>query len=352
MTSISSSSVRRSPVSAPFKRREDLAELIVNWFNKNARDLPWRKTSDPYLIWVSEVMLQQTTVATVIEYYQRFIARFPTLGDLAGAEEPDVLRLWQGLGYYRRAKNLHRGARFIMGELQGKFPQSKEEILKVPGIGNYSAGSILSIAFRQPLAAVDGNLLRVYSRLFAIRAPIDSSETQKLIWDLAQDHVPQRSEWRREFTEGMMELGATICKPSNPLCPSCPVQKLCDAYREDLVSKIPLKLKKVTRRDLSERVWLLKRRHRIAFLPQGADRKFPDFYRLPFQEIENTPSAKPDFRYVVTNRNFKVYLKTEKLPAALKIKIEWKSEAEVSDLLLPTIDRKILKGFPGIFQKS
>lgn len=295
-------------------------------------------------------MLQQTTVATVIEYYRRFIARFPKLEDLAAAEESDVLRLWQGLGYYRRAKNLHKGAKFIVNELSGEFPRTKEEILKVPGIGNYSAGSILSIAFREPLAAVDGNLLRVYSRLFAIRDAIDQSATLKLIWKLAQEHVPERADWRREFTEGLMELGATICKPANPLCSLCPVRELCDAQKENLVSLIPLKSKKILRREVHERVWVTSKQGRLGFLKAGSDPKFPDFHRLPFQTLEAKETRKPNFRYVVTNRNFKVFLETKSPPKSLSKKLVWKSKEELSNLLLPTIDRKILKSLPGVFE--
>jgi A/G-specific adenine glycosylase len=196
------------------------------WFEKNARDLPWRRSPDPYRVWLSEVMLQQTRVATVIPYFERFLQEFPEITDLARAPEEQVFRLWAGLGYYSRARNLHRGAKAIAERLKNHqgFPSNREEWLAVPGVGPYTAGAICSIALNQREPIVDGNVVRVLSRLHAI-AELDSAHT--LIWEHARALVNARGADPRTVNQALMELGATLCKPKNPECSRCPVATLC-----------------------------------------------------------------------------------------------------------------------------
>jgi len=212
--------------------------LLEAWFKKTARPLPWRKTHDPYSIWISEIMLQQTQVQTVIPYYEKFLSRFPTLDSLADAPESEVLHLWSGLGYYSRARNLQKGANYIAHELKGYFPRSVEEILKVPGIGPYTAGAVLSIAFNKKVPLVDGNVMRVFARYYGIRKPIEEKKTINLFWKLAQDWV-SASKNARVLNQALMELGATICTKANPLCTLCPIQADCIAKEKNWTAALP-----------------------------------------------------------------------------------------------------------------
>ncbi|MBP7175164.1 MAG: A/G-specific adenine glycosylase [Thermoclostridium sp.] len=219
-----------------------LSEKLLNWYNSNKRDLPWRHTSDPYAILVSEIMLQQTRVDTVISYYHQFLERFPTAASLALAQEDEVLNLWKGLGYYSRARNLHKAAKLILHEHQGKFPSNFEQVRKLPGVGDYTAGAVMSIAFNLPFPAVDGNVSRVITRINGIDSDIALPETKSLITDIVKQMIP--SEHSGDFTQTLMELGATVCFPTTPLCDKCPVLSDCRANKEQKTELLPVKQKK------------------------------------------------------------------------------------------------------------
>lgn len=212
---------------------------LLYWYYNNKRDLPWRKTDDPYKIWVSEIMLQQTRVDTVIPYYHRFIEAFPNIETLANADLQKVLKLWEGLGYYSRGRNLHSGARYLLDHHDGKVPDNRDELLKVKGIGPYTAAAILSIAYGKRYAVVDGNVLRVLSRYFGIRDDIRSGAVIDEIQNLADTILPD--EQPGDFNQAVMELGATVCKPSSPLCNYCPLSPGCSAWNQSLTSVIPYK---------------------------------------------------------------------------------------------------------------
>lgn len=214
---------------------------LNHWFYIHQREMPWRKTKDPYLIWVSEVMLQQTQVDTVIPYYLRFTQRFPTMEALAEAELEEVLALWKGLGYYRRAENLHKGVKKIVFELEGRFPTNLKEMAQIPGIGAYTAGAILSIAFNQPVPAVDGNVMRIMARQFAIDEDIGSGKSKKLFEKLVMEHMEGEPS---VYNQALMELGALICTPRSPKCSECPVRKECKAYAQGNPEAYPVKSKK------------------------------------------------------------------------------------------------------------
>lgn len=218
------------------------ADRLLDWFDKNKREMPWRRTSDPYSIWVSEVMLQQTQVDTVIPYYERFMERFPTVVDLAEASLEEVYNYWQGLGYYRRAQNLHKGAKVVVSEYGGVFPRDPKEVKKIPGIGPYTMGAVLSIAFRIPLPAVDGNVMRILSRQFLIEEDISIAKNRKVFEEKVMELMPSDP---NRFNQGLMELGALICTPKNPKCDICPIQPICEAYACDRVSELPIKKQKV-----------------------------------------------------------------------------------------------------------
>jgi len=213
---------------------------LSKWYEKNARKLPWRGNHDPYSIWISEVMLQQTQVTTVIPYFHRFLAQFPTVQSLANADEPPVLAAWSGLGYYSRARNLHRGAKYLVEKHRGIFPRTHDEILRVPGIGPYTAGAVLSIAFDLPEPLVDGNVQRVFARFFGLRESLQLGSSREKFWNWARQGV-ERSKSPRVFNQALMELGATICIKQNPRCASCPISDGCVAYEKNWQTELPLK---------------------------------------------------------------------------------------------------------------
>ena len=215
---------------------------LLAWFDKNARDLPWRRTRDPYAIWVAEIMLQQTQSDTVKPYYQKFLKRFPTVRRLAKARLDDVLKVWEGLGYYSRARNLHLAAGRIVRDFGGRVPQVRDDLLKLPGVGRYTAGAIASIAFNQDEPVVDGNVTRVLCRLFRIRQDPRSSGTQKRLWRLAEELLPSGK--ARLFNQAMMELGATVCLPRNPRCDECPLGRMCGAKAHGEQEKLPRRVRK------------------------------------------------------------------------------------------------------------
>jgi A/G-specific adenine glycosylase len=209
------------------------------WFSQFQRDLPWRRTNDPYRIWLSEIMLQQTRVAAVIPYYERFLSRFPTMQALAEASEEEVLRLWSGLGYYSRARNLQDAARQIVGNHNAEFPRDPEAALALPGIGAYTAAAILSIAYQEKLAVLDGNVARVLARLGAVREDLRANGTWKKLQQSADHLLDDKSPG--DWNQAMMELGATLCTPRSPQCLLCPVSEFCEARKQGLTEAIPAK---------------------------------------------------------------------------------------------------------------
>ena len=227
---------------------------IIQWFRENGRDLPWRQTQDAYAIWLSEIILQQTRIDQGLPYWERFMRRWPTVEALAAASEDEVLREWQGLGYYSRARNLHTAAKQILAG--GGFPTTFEGIRSLKGVGDYTAAAIGSFAFGLPVAVVDGNVYRVLSRHFGISTPINTTEGKKEFAALAQSLLPshkEHSEAGSQYNQGLMDFGATLCTPSNPSCPSCPLQETCVALRENTIATLPVKQKtlKVKERHLT-----------------------------------------------------------------------------------------------------
>jgi A/G-specific adenine glycosylase len=212
---------------------------FLKWYGKSKRGLPWRSTKDVYAIWVSEVMLQQTQVATVIPYYFRFLERFPTVEHLARAEEQEVLKFWEGLGYYSRGRNLHQAAKKVMTEYNGKIPGEPEEFRKLPGVGPYIMAAVLSIAFNIPLPAVDGNVMRVYTRFRGIGDNIRKNATRNRIFKELQEIIP--AEAAGDFNQAFMELGALVCLPKVPKCRNCPLREECTAYNDRAVDRYPFK---------------------------------------------------------------------------------------------------------------
>ena len=248
------------------EHKKEFRKALIEWYLREKRDLPWRRTSDPYSIWVSEVMLQQTRVDTVIPYYERFLSKFPTLADLAKAPEVEVLKMWEGLGYYSRGRNLQAGVREVVELYGSEIPQNRQEISKLKGVGPYTAGAVLSIAFGVPEHAVDGNVMRVMSRLLLIEEDIAIPKTKKIFESVIMELIDKKDP--SSFNQGLMELGATICTP-NPKCLLCPVRDFCEAFHEGRQHELPVKSKKTKMKTVPMQVfairnlqgkWLMKQR--------------------------------------------------------------------------------------------
>lgn len=256
---------------------------LLLWYEQTARDLPWRRTSDPYAIWISEIMLQQTRVEAVKEYYRRFLEQFPTVTALADASEDTVLKYWEGLGYYSRARNLHKAAQVIRDEYQARLPASFSELQRLPGIGEYTAGAISSIAFGLPVPAVDGNVLRVLSRILADRRPISDPAVKKEYGEKLKAVYP--SEKCSEFTQALMELGAMVCVPNGaPDCCHCPLFFCCLAAQKELTQEIPNVPEKKKRKIEKKTVFLMMCDEKLAL------NKRPDTGLLAkLWELPNTP---------------------------------------------------------------
>ena len=218
-----------------------LTEKLLNWYAENARDLPWRRTDDPYAIWVAEVRLQQTRVETVKPYYRRWMQRFPTVADLAEASPDEVLNLWEGLGYYRRARYLHRAAQILVSDYDGQLPSSEKELKELPGIGAYTAAAIASIAFGEDHLALDGNLRRVLARLFDIKVKISSSAAEKKLHQVGNNLLPPGQ--AGSFNQALMDLGAMVCLPRDPHCESCPLRADCLAHQQGVERERPVREK-------------------------------------------------------------------------------------------------------------
>ena len=270
----------RSPGGVPWKR--SLARRLLSWFDQHRRDLPWRRTSDPYQIWVSEIMLQQTQVATVIPYFERFIARFPTVSALAQAEEGDVLRLWEGLGYYRRARQLHRAAHVVVEQHGGVFPRSLEAVGQLPGIGRYTAGAIVSIAFDTAAPIVEANTVRLFSRLIGYRDDPTTAAGRQLLWRVAEDMLPKSR--CGSFNQALMELGSLVCTPRNPGCEQCPLSALCVACQRGLQDRIPRMPAKAASEAVHEAAVIVCRKNTVLVRRRQAGERWAglwDFLRFP-----------------------------------------------------------------------
>ncbi len=267
---------------------KEFARLLIEWYHEHKRDLPWRNTNDPYLIWISEIILQQTRVAQGYAYYQRFIERFPNLESLAAAEENEVLKYWQGLGYYSRARNLHQAAISV----NGVFPVRYEDILKLKGVGIYTAAAICSFAYNQPHAVVDGNVYRVLSRFFGINEPIDSGKGKKIFASLAHDLLDKIQP--ALYNQAIMDFGALQCTPLSPDCTVCPFKNRCFAFNHNMVSSLPIKQNKTK---TSERFfyYLLIRDNGNIYLNKRTENDiWKNLYELPLIE-SNTALAVDDF---------------------------------------------------------
>ena len=320
--------------SKPFRR------LLTNWFSENAKDYPWRSTSNPYEILVSEIMLQQTQVVTVLDrgFYRRWLEVFPDFKQLADAEESEVLRMWEGLGYYSRARNLHRLAKIVVYELENNFPKDVEQIEALPGIGKYTAGAIASFAFDSPVPAVDANIARVLARLFDFQERIDTSVGQKQIWEWAADLVP--SSGGRIWNSALMELGQTLCGPRKTFCNECPIAESCRCV-EPL--GLPIKKLKQGVTNIDEHV-ILNIRNGKVLLEQETGNRRKGMWKLPSRDKKEV--TKLDLittqNYGITRYKVKMHIYKSK-NAQLNENEKWVSLDELASLPVPSPYRRALE---------
>ena len=331
---------------------EDFTTLLYRWYQQNRRDLPWRKTNDPYKIWISEIILQQTRVAQGIAYYQRFTDTFKTVHELATASEDEVLKLWQGLGYYSRARNLHTAAKTIVKDYDGKFPDSYENIIQLKGIGPYTAAAIASIAFSIPKATVDGNVYRVLARYFGIDTPINSNAGKKEITMLAEKLLDMKDPGT--FNQALMEFGALQCIPQNPDCKNCPLSSNCVALASGTVHLLPVKEKKTKQTERYFYFYLIENRDTVYLEKRTGNDIWKNLYQLPLIEepvelsekaiMEKTvPFIKKGKTNLASISGKKKHILSHRIIWARLIRLEISGNPEISKELIPINKKDISK---------
>lgn len=272
-----------------YEYKEEFRKELVDWFNREKRDLPWRQTTDPYKIWVSEVMLQQTRVETVIPYYKRFLEKFPTPEVFAYAPQEDILKTWEGLGYYSRVRNLQAGVREVVETYGGVVPDNRVDISKLKGVGPYTAGAVLSIAYGKPEHAVDGNVMRVLSRVLHIYDDIALPKTKKIFEQAVMELIDPNQ--ASSFNQGLMELGALICTPTSPKCLLCPVREYCRAFEAGDAAQLPVKSKKIKMKNLLYKVYIARdKEDRYLLEKRGDNGLLANMWQFPMIEIKNEES--------------------------------------------------------------
>jgi len=262
---------------------------VITWYKQNKRDLPWRNTTDPYIIWLSEIILQQTRVDQGMPYFHRFAEKFPTVSDFARAHEDEILKLWQGLGYYSRGRNMHHTAQMVMEEHAGYFPNKYDDLIKLKGIGEYTAAAISSFSANEAKAVVDGNVFRLLSRYFGIEEPINSSKAKKVFSDLANSEIDKLQPGLSN--QAMMEFGSLQCRPKNPLCETCPLRLSCEAYHKNLIEKLPVKLKKTQVKNRYFNYIVAVEGNSVLFNKRGPNDIWQNLFEFPLIETNEPSSA-------------------------------------------------------------
>ncbi len=268
------------------------SQAVLTWYDKNARQLPWRSFPSPYRVWVSEIMLQQTRVETVLPYFERFITRFPSLEVLAAASQEEVLRLWEGLGYYSRAGNLHKAAQQMLLMHAGQIPSIVTELERLPGIGGYTAAAIASIAFGEPVAAVDGNIKRIYARVLALIEPYGSVRFEKVVGDHAQTVLPP--DRPGDFNQALMDLGANVCLSRQPLCKACPVMEHCLGFQSSIQNELPVRIKKAPVPHYQVCVAVIQSHGKILLCKRGSSGVLAGLWEFPGGKCEQKDNSLED----------------------------------------------------------
>jgi A/G-specific adenine glycosylase len=266
-----------------------LSSKLLTWYHANKRTLPWRGHPSAYAVWVSEIMLQQTRVEAVVPYFERWMRLFPTVQELANASEHDVLNAWEGLGYYSRARNLHKAAKIVADLYEGEMPRDLDQLRKLPGIGRYTLGAIASIAFSMDVAALDGNIKRVYARIFDLEVPVDSAAGEKILWELAEKNLPKGH--AGDYNQALMDLGATICIPKNPRCLICPVMKLCKARQNGTQNQRPVKTPKKEVPHYVHAAGVIVQRGRVLLAQRPSEGLLGGMWEFPNGRVDGDPAA-------------------------------------------------------------
>jgi A/G-specific adenine glycosylase len=334
---------------------------LLEWFGKNARDLPWRRTRAPYAIWISEIMLQQTQVKTVMAYWPRWMATLPDAAAFARARPEQIHKLWEGLGYYARVRNAHAAAKLIVADFSGKFPRRFEEVLALPGIGRYTAGAICSIAYDEPAAILDGNVIRVLSRVFGVEGDVKGKETNAQLWALAQELVNWAERGKRgKLNEALMELGALVCVPREPRCDVCPWRQSCFARRENRVAEFPNLPKRAEVQQRRFIAFIVKQNGRFLARQRPAGVVNAHLWEFPNVEIasEEKNLANAAAPFVLTNEEavcrvrhsitrYRILLEAYRadLPEAAEKDVigEWKTAAQLERLAWTSAHRRVLE---------
>lgn len=267
----------------------DFAEEIIEWYQVHKRDLPWRNTDDPYIIWLSEIIMQQTRIEQGTPYFNRFAEKYPTVKQFADAKEEEILKLWQGLGYYSRGRNMHHTAKMVMEEHAGYFPSSYDALIKLKGVGEYTAAAISSFSSNEARAVVDGNVFRLLSRYFGINTPINSGKGKKIFTELANELLDKSQ--AGEFNQAIMEFGSLQCKPKNPNCLACPLQAACEAKKTMRINELPVKIKSQKSRERFFNYILVLKNDQILLNKRGPGDIWENLYDLPLFENESLCSA-------------------------------------------------------------
>ena len=315
---------------------------LLDWYDKNKRDLPFRQQKDPYNIWVSEIMAQQTQIKTMIPYYLNWIKVYPNIETLAKADIDEVLKMWEGLGYYSRARNLHKGANFVMEHFTGALPASKKELMRIPGIGEYTSSAIASIAFDLPEIAVDGNVKRVMARTLNYTENVNTKKAHQFFEDWLKHELAINKAHPSDFTQALMELGALVCTPSNTTCIGCPLEDLCACWRGEVVGQVPFIPKKKPSPVYDKSVFIMFEDDSIYLSNDDSDGLMKGLMRLPQIEghqADLDPLMEIKHKFTHLTWNIKVYQKeAHPMDMLLKVKIE-----NLDDYSIVTGHKKILK---------
>jgi A/G-specific adenine glycosylase len=317
--------------------RTEFRLALKDWFQRHGRQLPWRETQDPYRVLVSELMLQQTQVAAVLPYYLRWLERFPTVTDLARADEAEVLRAWEGLGYYSRARNLHQCAKIIVDQRNAVFPSSVDELMTLPGVGRYTAGAVRSFAFNLAAPIVDGNVARVLSRILNIQTPIDEASGKALLWEAAENYAA--ADHPRLLNSALMELGALICLPRKPLCVICPIRSFCRAIDPE---SLPKKRDRPQIEVRKEAYFWSIRNHAI-LLAHNRGKRWRGLWTLP--KLADPGARRPEITVIHPVTRFLIHLEVYRLdpPATFELDQKWIRFDSLPDLPMPSPHRRAIK---------
>ncbi|MEM9411066.1 MAG: A/G-specific adenine glycosylase [Planctomycetota bacterium] len=348
-------------MSKMIQHKRAVQNRLLKWFDQRERDLPWLRPKTPYRVWVSEIMLQQTQIKTVIGYFDRFMMRFPTVGTLAAAEIDEVLKFWEGLGYYRRARQLHKASQVVVDQHDGKFPEQFDDVLALPGVGRYTAAAILSIACDQSHAILEGNTIRLFARWMALDSDTTQSANQKLLWQFSESMVSRRRSG--DFNQALMDFGREICKPKNPHCDACPVANFCPTFVKGLQDQIPFRKKKFDYEDLHEAIVLVERKRKVLVRKCVDGERWAGLWDFPRTSLDSGSSpqtiAKTIFELTGLRTNVTELGKTIKHGVTkYRIKLDcyksnnafgrlkpssnycWKSPVEIKSLALSATGRK------------